>query len=222
MQDLLRSAARLGGLALSLIAPSCQPNRPPSAAPRTDLVRELTIPATAYPRRYNENPGRAQGHHLIVWSGGRQAGKALLESDTADGAFLETLLAMGARAGNNLSERTWTANGDPDAPEPDQHVMGSPVRISVRWDSQTHPLESLLTSSAPLELDIRVGGHADLIPVFRSGCITCAFSCPGGRTSNAAVTIRDQVSKRQEFRANLEAWPPDGTPVEIVFELMNR
>ncbi|MEQ8767095.1 MAG: YdjY domain-containing protein [Planctomycetota bacterium] len=215
----LRARLMRSGLTAALLGLlGCQPPQPPKE-PQQASDRQLVLEGRAFPERYNELPGRAQGHHLIVWREGRQAHKALIESDVPDKDVLDALLRMGATAGDNLSERTWTANEDPSAPEPDQHVEGSPVHIAVRWSGETHALFELLESTREEDLDIRVGGHADLIQEFRSGCITCAFSCPGGRTSNATYTIRDQVEGRHEFRADLSKWPPDGTPIEVVITL---
>jgi len=59
-----------------------------------------------------------------------------------------------------------------------------------------------------------------LIPVWRSGCVTCLFSCPGGKTSNAAFTIRDQYLNRKVFLADEKNLPPDGTPVRVSMRVM--
>lgn len=182
------------------------------------LIRSKTgieFPAQVYPHRYNTHRDRAQGHHLLVWSGGGNAHKALLETDVHDALILESLLNLGATAGNNLTSETWNQRNNPDSPEPDQRVQGSHIKMTLVINEQEFELHELFLDQSTSDFDIRLGGHAELIPVWRSGCVTCLFSCPGGRSSNAAFTIRDQAMERKSFRANEQVLPDDGTTVTV-------
>lgn len=172
-----------------------------------------------YPRRYNTHSDRQGGHHFIVWSKGGAAGKALIQSNTPDLEILSALGTLGAKPGNNLTEETWTKRNEPNSPEPDRHVLGSKVRIWVEWNGEKHPIQTLFQRSTDQDFEIRVGGHQDLIPLWRSGCVTCLFSCPGGRTSNAVYTIREQAQGSVNFVADEDRLPKDGAIVKIRMEL---
>lgn len=185
---------------------------------KIDLMeREIRFPGKIYPQRYNTRSDRANGHHFIVFSGGGNRAKALIETDVPDRAILAGLEALGAAPGDNLTEAAWTERNDPDSPEPDKRVEGTPVDIFVSWNGESHPAWSLFEDESEEDFRIRFGGHEALIPVWESGCVTCLFSCPGGRTSNAAFTIRDQAGDRKTFRANEAELPPDGAEVMVRF-----
>ncbi|MBZ0257770.1 YdjY domain-containing protein [bacterium] len=180
---------------------------------------KITIDGTIYPHRYSTRKDRANGHHFIVWSGGGNARKALIETKISDVNILEKLVQIGAKPGDNLTEKTWDERSDPKSIAPDQRVEGSQVRITVEWDGDEHEIWELIDGSES-DFDIRVGGHKNLIPVWRSGCVTCLFSCPGGRTSNHAYTIRDQALNRKTFWAREDQLPKDGSKVKVHFYLL--
>lgn len=182
-------------------------------------THSISFPGTIYPERYNTRADRNNGHHLIVWSGGGNARKALIGTDFNDKDILTFLESLGAVAGNNLTEKTWTERDNPASAEPDKHVEGTPIDVFVSWGKEEYPIYTLLKETTPEEIDIRVGGHIDLIPLWNSGCVTCSFSCPGGRTSNAAFTIRDQARNTHSFFADLSRLPKDGTEVKIRMEV---
>ena len=189
-----------------------------SDAPITHIdlnEKTVTIPGVVYPKRYNTRNDRAHGHHLIVWSKGGNANKALFETHVPDLEILDALEEIGAESGNNLTQKTWSERNNPQSIEPDMQVEGTSIDITINWNGAEHPIYEILNDVTPDEIDIRVGGHAELAPIGNSGSIVCLFSCPGGRTSNAAFTIRDQSIGRREFTANLSILPPDGTSVEI-------
>ena len=175
-----------------------------------------------YPQRYNSHDDRAQGHHAIVWEKGRASGKALIETEASDSDILAALVEAGAVPGNNLPRDTWLKRNDPDNPSPDMKVEGSQVAFSIRWDGLEEPvsLDSILEWDEPATFLPRVGGHADQIPYWKSGCVLCLFSCPGGKTSNAGATIRQQVHGKVTWHAREDNTPPDGTPVEILFVVL--
>ncbi len=181
---------------------------------------QLIIEGRLYPHRYNTYRDRAHGHHFIVWSKGRNAKKALIETPVWDKEILEVLKEMGAKTGNNLSQETWTKREDPKSPEPDKHVQGSRIKIMVEWEKEKYVMHELFKNASAEDFEIRVGGHEHMIPVWKSGCVTCLFSCPGGKTSNAVFTIRDQAMNKKTFTADEENLPQDGEKVKIYFEMV--
>ena len=178
---------------------------------------KVTFDGKIYPTRFNWRSDRANGHHFIVWTGGGNAKKALIEATSNDVDILKNLITAGAEQGNNLSEHAWTERNNEQSSAPDQRVEGSKVRITVEWDGVEHEIGEMIESVAKDDFDIRVGGHESLVPVWRSGCVTCLFSCPGGRTSNHAYTIRDQALNRKSFQALEKNLPEDGSEVIVNF-----
>ncbi|MDP8245395.1 MAG: YdjY domain-containing protein [Candidatus Hinthialibacter antarcticus] len=178
---------------------------------------KVTFGGKIYPARFNSRNDRANGHHFIVWSGGGNARKALIESNVPDVDILAKLIATGAKPGDNLTAEAWTERKDEKSTAPDQRVEGTKIRITVEWDGVEHRMGEMIESASESDFDIRVGGHAALVPVWRSGCVTCLFSCPGGRTSNHAFTIRDQALDRKTFRAIESNLPKDGAAVRVNF-----
>lgn len=170
-----------------------------------------------FPNRYNTHADRANGHHAIVWQDGRNAHKALIEADAPDEDIQDSLESLGLEPGNNLSEEAWTQRFDRDNPAADKRVDGPALDVLVTWgDAESPmPLWRLFKDARAGDLDIRFGGHRALIPRWKSGCVTCLFSCPGGRTSNAKATLREQADDRRTFVANADLLPPDGTSVTV-------
>lgn len=173
-----------------------------------------------YPRRYNERRDRANGHHAIVWRSGNNASKALIEADTADVDIQDALEKLGLQPADNLKPEAWTRRDDPDHPAPDERVEGPPLRITVTWDDLDQPMElwRLFRDTTTGDVRIHFGGHRASIERWHSGCIACLFSCPGGRTSSAAFTLRDQARDRRSFMADEEKLPPDGTSIEVTIQ----
>jgi hypothetical protein len=120
-----------------------------------------------------------------------------------------------------LSAEAWTERLDPDNPHPDERVEGPRLKVSVTWEGaeRAYVLAELVDEEAAA-VDVRFGGHRAYIDRWRSGCVTCLFSCPGGRTSNAAWTIRDQARERHGFHAAEDRLPPDGTPVRVMISVI--
>lgn len=209
-------------LCAALISCDKQPRSAPVTVERdaNHNVGEVRFTGHIYPRRYNERKDRANGHHAIVWRGGNSASKALIEADTADVEIQDALEKLGLKPADNLKPEAWTQRDDPDDLAPDERVKGPPLRITVTWDGLGQPMElwRLFRNTTAGDVRIHFGGHRASIDRWRSGCITCLFSCPGGRTSNAAFTIRDQARDRRSFMANQEKLPPDGTTVEVTIQ----
>ncbi len=190
---------------------------------RMDLVnRYVSFPGIIHPKHYNKYRDRANGHHFIVWTGGGNAKKALITTPVSDEQILDALLIIGAIPGDNLTAETWTKRDDPSSVEPDQRVEGTKIDIYVQWEEEELSADQIFLESEKKDFEFRVGGHRDLISVWNSGCVTCLFSCPGGRTSNANYTIRDQAQDRKRFVADVSKLPKDGTSVLVRFEIEQK
>ena len=183
--------------------------------------REVRFRATVQPGAMSRPLG-VQGHHAIVWRGGRASTWALFESHASDHDVRTGLRALGAKAGENLSPDTWNARDDKNSSEPDKRVEGTAVDVFVVWKGLAKPLAlgafiAEKNRSVP-ELDFRFGGHERYQEEFRSGCIVCLYSCPGGAIGNRARTIRDYVNDGVIYTSIREKLPPGGTDVTIILK----
>lgn len=209
-------------MSLGLVFFSCR--KTPSSKDTPHIIERdgsIHVKGIIYPERYNNHRNRAQGHHGIVWKNGRASGKALIETEASDPDILHALIEAGAEPGNNLPKEAWLERNDPGNPAPDLIVEGTGVDILLSWEGLEEPLllQALLTVTGGAEFLPRTGGHEDQIDYWKSGCVMCLFSCPGGRTSNAGATIRQQAQREVEWRAREDILPPDGTPVDIIFTI---
>ncbi len=160
-----------------------------------------------------------QGHHAVVWDGGKASRWALFRAFASDHDVRVALDALGATPGENLTIETWTERSNPRSREPDKRVEGTPVDVLVAWDGREPvPLSSVIRQrGSPLpELDFRYGGHEKWQPTFKSGCIVCLYSCPGGAVSSRSRTIRDYEKDGVIYFSRPEALPPAGTEVTII------
>jgi hypothetical protein len=184
-------------------------------------AREVRIPAKVQPNAM-KRPLGVQGHHAIVWRGGRAKYWALFVSDVSDSDVRRALDSLGAKRGENLTPATWNAREDLRNPEPDKRVEGSNIQVFVEWKGQARvPLASLLEEKrqrAP-KLDFRYGGNERWQKDFRSGCIVCLYSCPGGAIGNHAHPIRDWVRDGVVYASRPERLPPSGTKVTIILKV---
>ncbi|MEO8217711.1 MAG: YdjY domain-containing protein [Acidobacteriota bacterium] len=182
------------------------------------VKREIRFKATAHPSHLSRKFVQP-GHHAIVWSGGRARFGALFESAASDHDIRVALRALGASAGENLTEQTWTARSDLGNPEPDKRVEGSAVDVFVEWPGSNGavPLSILiLENGKPANFDFRFGGNERYQKDFKSGCIVCDYSCPGGAIGNHNRTIRDEERLGEIFTVNSARVPKEGTVVTIV------
>ncbi|HEX8620167.1 MAG TPA: YdjY domain-containing protein, partial [Thermoanaerobaculia bacterium] len=158
-------------------------------------AREVRIAAVVQPHAM-ARPFGVQGHHAIVWKGGKAKYWALFSAEVSDAAVRAALDSLGARRGENLTPDTWNARENERNAEPDKRVDGSHIDVFVEWKgSKRVPLAHLIAEEGhePPLLDFRYGGHQQWQKDFKSGCIVCLYSCPGGAIGNRAHTIRDYV-----------------------------
>jgi hypothetical protein len=183
-------------------------------------AREVRIPAVVQPGAMSR-PFGVKGHHAIVWRGGRARTWALFVSDVSDHDVRAALDSLGARRGENLTEDCWNARDDPNNPEPDKRVEGAPIDVFVEWPgSRRMALSEVIEENgrpAPL-LDLRYGGNERYQKDFKSGCIVCLYSCPGGAIGNHAHPIRDYVRDGVVYRSVKDRLPKAGTKVTLILK----
>lgn len=194
-----------------------------AARPVVDRAhREVRITAKVQPRAM-ERPLGVKGHHAVVWRGGRAKYWALFVSDVSDHDVRVALDSLGAQRGENLTPDSWNAREDQSNPEPDKRVEGSPIEMFVEWRGSGGriPLSDLLSEKnrqAPA-LDLRYGGNERWQTEFKSGCIVCLYSCPGGAVGNHEHPIRDYVRDGVVYASTPQRLPPSGTKVTIILKL---
>ncbi len=139
----------------------------------------------------------------------RAANEALLTAYADDNSFYDAMISIGAVPGNNLTMAAWNDRKDKNSTAPDARVKGTPVRVFVWWPDLPSPLplQDLFVDSGGHGIDMRFGGNQTLIPEWHSGCIACLYSCPGGKVSNHAYTIRDYVREPANFSVNYSKVP---------------
>lgn len=161
----------------------------------------LDVKGTFRPSNYASFLSVPRNHHFIVSKDGKAASKALIVTELSDLEIQRRLEVLGAVAGNNLTMETWTQRQNPKSAAPDQKVQGSSVRIEIILkNGRVVRPEDILTDKFGKGFDFHFGGHELLRSQWQSGCVVCLQSCPGGRISNAAYTIRD-------FANDLSAFP---------------
>ena len=165
-------------------------------------------------------PFGVQGHHAIVWKGGKSKTWALFVADASDHDVRIALDSLGAHRGENLTEDSWNARDDAKSHEADKRVEGTPIDVFVQWNRSRIALSQLLAEknrAAPL-LDFRYGGNERWQKDFKSGCIVCLYSCPGGAVGNHAHPIRDYVRDGAVYTSLVSKLPPSGTKVTIILK----
>jgi hypothetical protein len=195
-----------------------------SSTPVIDRAqREIRFTATVQPHAMERLFG-VQGHHAIVWKGGRSYKNALFASDVSDREIRRALDALKARAGENLTPDAWNARDDESNRAADQRVEGSRVEVFVEWRGSKGrvPLARLIREEklAQPRLDFRYGGNAAWVKEFQSGCIVCLYSCPGGAIGNHAHPLRDYVRDGVVYASIPERLPPEGTKVTIILKVV--
>jgi hypothetical protein len=190
--------------------------------------KQLLIAGYVQAKKYNKKPllpfGHTKNWHGIVWEGGRtKKSDILFVSYTNDLSVYNALIQLGATPGNNLSAKTWEMRGNRSHPEPNKKVEGTLLAVSVSWEGapRNYALSDLIKDPGGKGLSLKFGGNKDMIPIWKSGCIICLYSCPGGKISNAAYTANDYMFNTTHFSAKEGLLPPDGTEVIITISIPN-
>ncbi|MDP6111045.1 MAG: YdjY domain-containing protein [Planctomycetota bacterium] len=158
--------------------------------------------------------GKAQsGYHLIVWKAGGAVKAALFQAQVSDRKILEAMGRFGIKPGNNLKEDCWSCRKDPEHPAPDIKAEGPRIKIEVLWPGEKEfvQIHKLFKGVKADDMDFRFAGNKSMIEVWNSGCVACLYSCPGGKLSNAAYSVRDYVEKPKRFAELADGLPAKGT-----------
>lgn len=189
--------------------------------------REILIAGYVQTEKYNSTPLFSFGHtknwHAIVWEGGTTKKSDILFVSYADDlSVYKALVQIGGMPGNNLTTETWEKRGERNHIEPNKKVEGTPMEISISWEGAPRPykLSELIHDPGKKGFSFKFGGNKALIPVWKSGCIVCLYSCPGGKISNASYTANDYVFKTTHFKAKKNLLPSDGTKVIITISIL--
>ena len=181
-------------------------------------AKEIRLLATLQPKAFETGWFKQlPGHHAVTWKDGRKGHEALLATIASDTQVYDGMIAIGAKPGDNLTQAVWDERKNEKSKAPETRVEGSPVAVSVWWEGlpDALPLDELVKDPRGKEIDLRFGGNKALIPVWKSGCIVCLQSCPGGKISNRNCTIRDYVQGKGTFTVNRSV-VPEGTRKAVV------
>jgi hypothetical protein len=230
------------GLMLSAFAPSCDPLWSPSErgtanqeasvdfAASSDALseqkpiyidaanRKIWLLGTAQANAFNASDSGDAQYHAIVWNKGRAKGNALFLTHASDVQVHQALTQIGAKPGNNLTLDSWEERFEPGRPDPKLSVAGDSIEISVKWKGAQHEytLSEILADPGGRGVDFRFGGNLEHVQHWKSGCVACLYSCPGGKVSNASYAIRDYVDGVTRFQARKDLLPPDGEAVTLI------
>lgn len=215
------------GFLLEMLAPAAwaqsKDAKAPSQAAKLVIdrsARSVSFDAEVQAGHFTSLLSFPKHHHLIVWKGGRATGKALFVAEANDLEIQRALESLGGQAGNNLTLDSWERRSDFSNPDPDRTVQGSLVEVTVSWPGHKPvSVREFLDDRGKRGFVFRLGGHEGLIPVWKSGCVVCLESCPGGRISNERYTLRDHFRGTAEFPLRPGVLPPDGTRVRVTLTL---
>ena len=172
-------------------------------------------------RAFNTSKSGNAQYHAIVWKRGRAKRNALFLTHATDVHVHQALVEVGAQPGNNLTLNTWDERFEPERADADLRVEGSQIEIAVQWKGlkKAYDLSEILEDTGKAGIDFRFGGNLAHVKKWKSGCVACLYSCPGGKVSNASYTIRDFVDEVTKFRAREDLLPPDNTNVILILKV---
>ena len=200
---------------------ACGATAPPAAV--RVLPAERAVEFDAEVRAAAWSGGEMAGYHLIVWRDGGSADAALFRAAASDVEVLDALESLGSKPGDALDVGSWDQRDDPASRKPDRVIQGPPVEVLVRPRPQAGwlRLDQIVDDPARLGFDLRFGGHRANIPAWKSGCVVCLYSCPGGKIGNARYTVRDFTKKTTRFAVKEGVLPRDGAHVTIRIRLLD-
>lgn len=184
--------------------------------------KEIRLLASLKPSRFE--PGwftQLPGHHAVTWEGGAKADEALLQTSVSDLEFYEAMISLGAAPGNNLTKEAWEERDNPNSQAPKVKVEGTELDVLVFWEGLEDPinLSQALIDPSGRGVQMRFGGHKDLISYWKSGCIVCMQSCPGGKVSNHNYTLGDYANGIGVFKVNYSKVPKGTTKAVVIFRI---
>lgn len=182
-----------------------QPKADGVSAEKPMLVDEATKTITIY-ATVNGKYLVESTRHGLNYKDGKNAPKALFITPLKETDFYDTLIKLGAKAGNNL---TTDSKG--------KTVEGQPLAVTVTWEGagKVYTIDEVVTDSTGKPIDYRFGGNLPAAQQFMTGCMLCLDSCPVGIASNASHTFGEHDAKQVEFKGKKDLLPGDGKAVTI-------
>jgi len=163
-----------------------------------------------------KNLKKKNPHWGIVFKDGRLVDKAIFTSYCSPGEFHDALTAIGAKAGNNLTEQSTG-----------ESIKGDILDVTAYWETSGghYKLREVLEDSSNKGFTIRFGGNKSAALKEQTGCIMCLESCWIGITSNSEYPLIGSfqrfISPNSWFKGNLSILPPiDGQPVIFQYKLV--
>jgi len=150
--------------------------------------------------------------HCAVFKDGKNGDKSIFIALADHKAFYDALIAIGAKAGNNMTmENKETTK-----------VEGDQLDITVTWKGapKSYTLDEVINESNKKPILMRFGGNLEKAMSLNTGCLLCLDSCPVGIVSNSSYTF-GAVEKRKEvaFTGNKDILPADKTLVTFTVKL---
>jgi len=207
MKNKIRISVLFGIIALLLIA-SCGKKGTDQPAITIDKQNGIiTFPAEVN-GKYLLTPTR----HGVVFKGGKNGDKSIFIGLTDHKSFYDALVAIGAKAGNNMTmENKETTN-----------VQGDLLDVTVTWKGapKSYTLDEVINDSNKKPIVMHFGGNIERAMSLNTGCLFCLDSCPVGIVSNSSYTF-GAVEKRKEvaFTGNKDILPADKTVVTFTVKL---
>jgi hypothetical protein len=215
------SIALVAALALAVLAGCGGSDAPAQGFVVLPAERAVEFPAEVRAAAWDS--GDLAGYHLVVWRGGGSADAALFRAEVSDVEVLDALESLGAQPGDALDLGTWEERDDPSSWKPDQVIQGPPVEVLVRTATGAPwlRLDQIVDDPMAVGFEMRLGGHRANIPAWKSGCVVCLYSCPGGKVGNARYTVRDFAKKTTRFAVRGGVLPEDGEHVTLRIRLID-
>lgn len=199
---------------------SCGRQAPSQSLQNLPDNHSVVLATTFNPNGFT-NDRSMSGYHLIVWKKGKAAAASLFQAEVSDRKLLRRLTVMGAKPSNNLKLECWSCRQDRGHPAPDLKAEGPVISVEYRLPNEKKwtPVYKLFVGIDLADVDFRFTGNEKFIDVWKSGCISCLYSCPGGKISNAAYTIRDYTKSNTRFRLVETGLPRQGSRVMLKMTL---
>lgn len=150
--------------------------------------------------------------HGVVFAEGANGEKPILKAFANPEALYNDLIAIGAKAGNNMTfENKETTN-----------VQGDALEVTVTWEGagKEYNINEVIKDSTGKPINVRFGGNLANAQEYKTGCLICLDSCPVGITSNTTYTYGAvELRKEVGFTGVKDILPADGTLVAVKLTL---
>ena len=174
-------------------------------------AKEIVMPAEVNGKYFTE-PTR----HGVVFVSGSNGQKSVLRGLSNEKEFHDALLAIGAKAGNNVTMEDMKAG-----PKNGKSVQGDKLNVFVKWEGSNGeiPFDKIIKATENRPMDIRFGGNLPAAKKANTGCVLCLDSCAVGITSDAAYPTGTTQNKVVQFYGDKDVLPKDGARVSVIFRL---